>query len=812
MNVRSHRASRLFAALTTLLFCSTAVAQEAVSHAAIVPPQQTGNARPDPLIYWPFTGGAHAIAWAEPTTTEVEHVVVTGAFDINPVEYPSLPEVEGTKINSGKKTSFVKPEEFPSIANNDYREATATTPGILVSEEPTSPIVNFGYRGLDSQRSEFSQVLKDGVSLKNEQFGFPETHYTPILDAVERVEFIRGGAALMYGCQPGGAFNFVMKMPRRDQAFHFMTKNLFGSDELFTNFTEADGTVGPFGYYGYYDHRERDGFRQTNGDYEVNNGSLRLVWDVTDDSRFILTYDGYEEEHGEPGGLRRPGDPDGNPVTGGQIVRFYDDDRDASTRLFDRFRLSRHFGMLEYQKAFSAHTQLDIKAFGGYLSRWSKRQRGGGVGIQPDPAESGSAGTNDVQDRYAWSEGVDARLRHDYDLFGDVSTFAGGVFFYHALVQRDDRRGPTPDAEDGELRRFNFGETFNGSIFTENRFHFGRFSITPGMRLEFIDQSLDEEINITREEVPLQHKSDLLFAPLFGIGTSYVLVEGEEILSQTPVAGSKGADPKDGKNVAVSAVIGRRPPRIEVYGNFSQAYRPPTYGELVPLAANGIINGDLEEGHSLQGEFGVRGKPFSYLNFDISGFWYNFEDQIGEVEIPNPNFNPLDPTSGPATFIETQNVGDAEYWGFEAAAELDVLALINGGEEHPWGRLNVYGNVTVLDAEFIGGPNEGNVPAYAPDYLFKTGVIYRWKDRVKAGLIGTFVDETFANAGNDYQFFVPSYEVWDLTAEVKFWEGRIGVFAGIKNLFDRDYWAEVREEGILPAYRRNYYGGVSIYW
>jgi len=106
---------------------------------------------------------------------EAESVVVTGSFDIYPVEYPALPPVEGTRINSGKKTSFVKPEEFPVFSNNDYREVTATTPGIIVSEEPNSPIINFGYRGLDSQRSEFMQVLKDGVSIKNEQFGFPET-------------------------------------------------------------------------------------------------------------------------------------------------------------------------------------------------------------------------------------------------------------------------------------------------------------------------------------------------------------------------------------------------------------------------------------------------------------------------------------------------------------------------------------------------------------------------------------------------------------------------------------------------------------
>ena len=124
------------------------------------------------------------LLFAQTAPFEIEQLVIEGT-EVRPVEYPALPEVEGTRINSGKKTSFVKPEEFPTIANNDYRELLATTPGLLVSEEPSSPIVNFGYRGLDSQRSEFMQVLKDGISIKNEQFGFPESHYTPILDAVK---------------------------------------------------------------------------------------------------------------------------------------------------------------------------------------------------------------------------------------------------------------------------------------------------------------------------------------------------------------------------------------------------------------------------------------------------------------------------------------------------------------------------------------------------------------------------------------------------------------------------------------------------
>jgi outer membrane receptor for monomeric catechols len=115
----------------------------------------------------------------------------------------------------------------------------------------------------------------------------------------------------------------------------------------------------------------------------------------------------------------------------------------------------------------------------------------------------------------------------------------------------------------------------------------------------------------------------------------------------------------------------------------------------------------------------------------------------------------------------------------------------------------------VLDAEFTkGSPDafvEGNTPAYAPDYQFKTGAIYNWKETVKVSMLGTMVDDHFSNADNGFQHFIPAYNVWDLTAEVKFWNNRVGVFAGIKNLFDEDYWAEIRDEGIAPLI-----GGITM--
>ncbi len=772
---------------------SASAQQSIAAHLTKAPASQNANvtapvnAQGDRL---PVTEPAYTVAQVAATTltemAEVERVVVHG-FDVEPVEYPALPEVEGTRINSGKKTSFVKPSEFPEIANNSFREALATTPGLLVSEEPNSPIINLGYRGLDSQRSESIQVLKDGLSIKNEQFGFPESHYTPILDAVERIEFIRAGASLQFGPQPGGAVNFVTKMPRRDAPFHFTTKNLFGTDELYQNFTEIDGTFGSVGYYAYYDHRERDGFR-ANSDYDLNAGSVKFVIDAGSDSRFVATVDIYDEEHGEPGGFRTTIDPT-VPFAANAL---YQVDRNRTTRQFDRFRLQRYYGTLEYQKNFSDRTQLDIKGFAGYLQRYSKRQRGGGFGISPF---GNAANTNDVQIRDDYTQGAEARLRHDYDFAGSVSTFAGGLYFYHATQDRTDERGATPDADRGVLRRFNQGETTDGAVFGENLFRFGRLSITPGFRLEFFQQGLEERVNTTKVFPPLGTdrlltRSDFSFVPLFSLGASYIILEGQQVTTTAAKDYSK-----DMKNVA-SAVTPGGPPRLEIYGTVAQAYRPRTYGELVPTSPGGIVNGDLEEGHALQFELGLRGKPLPYLTFDLGGFYFNFEDQVGDITLNGA------PTTG--------NVGDARYIGFEAAGELDLLAMFNGGTESRYGRFNVYGNVTLLDAQFDRGPFDGNDTTYAPDYQVKIGGIYRWKEAVKVGLLGTFVDDSFAAADNGIESVIPAYAVWDLTAEVNFFDGRVGVFGGIHNLFNEDYYGEIRDEGIVPAYKRNYYGGVSF--
>ena len=138
---------------------------------------------------------------------------------------------------------------------------------------------------------------------------------------------------------------------------------------------------------------------------------------------------------------------------------------------------------------------------------------------------------------------------------------------------------------------------------------------------------------------------------------------------------------------------------------------------------------------------------------------------------------------------------------------LDALNKTDHAQQ--WGAFNLYANVMLLDAEFVSGAQDGNTPQYAPDFLVRAGGIYRWRDRVKVALLGTFLDDHFADDGNTDSFFIPGYMTWDLTLEARVWKG-LSVIAGVNNLFDEDYYARIRGDGIDPAYGRHYYGGLSF--
>lgn len=663
------------------------------------------------------------------------------------VQGPFLPDVQGTKVNVGKKTTILDFDSQPRINGNNYRQALAQAPGLLLSEE-TSPLVSIGYRGLEPHRAQFTQVLKDGIPIHADQFGYPEAYYTPPLDTVDRIEFTRGGAAMMYGPQPGGALNYVTHRPRTDRTFSGSTLHTLGSDNYYSSFSYLDGTVGRVGYYGYYNHRNSDGIRSANSDYELDAWLGRVVLDANSASRLVLTLETYDEEHGEPGGLT---------FANGANAANYLVDRRAPSRHFDRFNLDRKAASLIWERDFGRGT-FAARAWAIDYVRASRRQGGGGFGTLPTGA---AAGTNTIERQQFTTYGAEARLRLDWGT-DQRHAFTSGIQVFTTDSPRTDARGAAPDATSGSVLTKSQRDIFAAPVFAENLFRFGRLSVTPGVRVETIRQDVSELVNAakTAAGTPLAARDDRQTVPLFGLGIAY----------------------------DTSA-------KAQAYFNVSQSYRPMIFTQAVPNGATNVVNADLEEGRAIQYELGHRAQLAGGLVFDASVFHLEFDNQIGSFALPG----------GRSTVA---NVGRAIHRGVEAGLQYDLFhALAGRNNRHA---LNVYANALLLDAEFKAGPAAGRTPQYAPDHLVRTGLIYTRGADLKVGLTGTLSDDSYADDANTAQRYVPAYAVWDLTAEIKIPRTAIRAIAGINNVFDEDYYNRIRPDGIDPAPRRNYYLGAAL--
>ena len=697
---------------------------------------------------------------AQETVVKMEEVQVRADYD-REVSGAFLPDVDGTKIHAGKKTSNIDLEQIPDISMDNYRQVISKTPGLVLAEENT-PLLSIGYRGYDPHRMQFFQVLEDGIPIHADMVGYPEAYYTPPLDAVESVEVVRGGAALMYGPQPAGAINFVMKKPPLDTPFTLESTNILGSFDMYSNFTSFGGTLGKFGYYGYYDHQQTDGFREANSDFFLNAWGGTFALDATGPVRWYLNATAYDETHGEPGGLTLEDGP--NTVN-------YDTNRDGTSRFYDRMRVSRYAVSVINEWDISDRTLFTFRTWFDYYLRFSRRQNGGGFGTLPTGPK---AQTNQIENQQFYTYGAEPRMSHNWDWLGNTHTLTGGMMFYYDWSPRVDETGNSPTAMTGSTVNQSNRESVYYSLFAENLFQFGSFSITPGFRLENIWQSVRELVNKSSFQTgkPLQDETIYNFAPLFGLGLEYDFT-----------------------------------PEVAVYANVSQAYRPPIFTQAVPTSPNIAVVGNLQESNIVNYEIGFQGEPVDWITWDTSVFLIDNSDQIGSRAV----------NDGPITTV-IENSGRSIVYGWDIYTEVDFVGAANAAwnkdDGKSWvdryGSISAYTALTLQKGQFINGPNDGKTPQYLSDYVLRFGLTYNWRDRIKAAFMGNFMGSTYAADNNPASRFIPAYNVWDLTVEAKVYKDNVSVIAGVNNVFNKDYYARIRADGIDPAAPRNWYAGVKV--
>jgi Fe(3+) dicitrate transport protein len=124
-----------------------------------------------------------------------------------------LPEVVGTSIMAGKKNSLIVMDNINgNVVTNTMRQVMAKVPGVHVWESDGSGIqIGVAARGLSPNRSWEFNTRQNGYDIAADPFGYPEAYYTPQLQAVQRIQVVRGAGSLQYGPQFGGMINFVLR-------------------------------------------------------------------------------------------------------------------------------------------------------------------------------------------------------------------------------------------------------------------------------------------------------------------------------------------------------------------------------------------------------------------------------------------------------------------------------------------------------------------------------------------------------------------------------------------------------------------------
>lgn len=676
---------------------------------------------------------------------ELAPLVVTGETATDRIiQGLFMPDVVGTSIYAGKKTSVMDFDALPQIQTDNYRQAFAKTPGLLTSELSNSSLLSLNYRGIgDPHETQNMMVLKNGIPFVLDPLGYPTVYFAPRFESLDRLEFVSGGAALLFGAQPSGALNYITHQPDRNQPFKATTQHVMGSDNLYSSFSTIEGGDQKLGYLLNFDHRSGDSFRTNNSDFELNGAEIALVYDIDDMQRLRATFELYESDHGEPGG-RTVADfannPDGNLVNN------------------DRVRLDRMFGSIGYELG-DDETKWITQAWVSEVERYSKRQTGQGFGTV-------TGNQLDINQHTYYTFGLDSRLRLDYDLGNDVSTFTVGMTAMDVrspiFTERTNPGDLTSDR--GPNLRF---DALRGSryaaLFAENLFRFDRLTVTPAFRLEYNEQEIDERVNVSKAPGTLIRDKRSEVVPLGGLGATYETTE-----------------------------------KTEIYANISTSYKPPTYTDAFPLGAGDTISNSLEAGHVVNTEIGYRGTPTTWSAFDASVFHIDYDNRFGRV---GTNF---------------QNVGRSENNGFSLSGEIDFYDLVNGESEISFLWYNAY---QYLNAEFVSGPLMGGTPQYSPEHMLRTGLIFQKENEWKFAAMLTHLTDHWADDANTVtpttNFEIPAYTVLDLTAEFKVWEGNMGtvdsnlwLLCGINNVLDESYYSRVRSNGIDPANGRNYYIGV----
>jgi Fe(3+) dicitrate transport protein len=135
---------------------------------------------------------------------------------------------------------------------------------------------SLSYRGLGEPHESWNLLtLQDAVPAVPDMYSYPAAYFIPPLELVERVEFIRGASGLLYGPQPGGAINYVLRGPRREAGAEGQARVTIGSWNARQGLASLAVSDGRLAADGFVQYAAGDGPRRMNSDNDQLTARLR---------------------------------------------------------------------------------------------------------------------------------------------------------------------------------------------------------------------------------------------------------------------------------------------------------------------------------------------------------------------------------------------------------------------------------------------------------------------------------------------------------------------------------------------------------
>lgn len=687
-----------------------------------------------------------------------------------------LKDIEGTAIYAAKKNEVIELKNLPAnLASNNARQVFARVPGVVVWESDCAGLqLGVGARGLSPDRTSNFNTRQNGVDMAADALGYPESYYAPPMQALERIEIVRGAASLQYGTQFGGMINLKLKKGNPKKKLHGSTVNTYNSLGYFNSFNDLGGQSGKLNYYSFLNYRSGNCGRE-NSDFYTYTAHARLGYKATERLEIIGEFTRMNYLAQQPGGL-----------TDFQ----FDKDPYQSLRTRNWFSVDWNMPALHINYDLSDATRINSRSFALIGSR-----KAVGYRSSPNRLDLQPYVNRDLLVDHYRNFGNETRLLHRYRINKLPSAFLAGIRMYRGNTEKT--QGYGSKASDADFRfvtdslnlksdyRF---PSFNIATFVENVFNVSdRLSITPGVRYEFIHTSADGFYD-SSVRIP---------------NTGEVVID-----SITPETRQRN------RNILLAGIgVGYKlSDRLELYANFSQNYRAITFNDMRVVNPSAAVDRNLQDERGFNVDLGVRGNLHPAISLDAGLFWLSYSNRIGSVLTRQQ-----DEFFGERLVRFTTNVADAEIFGLESYVEADWLKLLD--KTSPDWKFSGFVNFSLIRSYYHDSGEEAiedkqveNVPLVN----LKTGLQGSYREFM-LGFQFTSLSEQYSEATNSEMSpngiygLIPSYWVMDLSASYK-WKW-LKVEAGINNLTDNAYFTRRASgypgPGIISSAQRHFYLGLG---